>query len=109
MVSERDKSRMCCSPFNDNEPDMRECEVCALNRLIDNFPRLQGCFGESLICRECTAERLSTRIGNTLVMDDMNCPCPSKACKATITYNDVRRYATYSVFQQYVSLCPVTS
>jgi hypothetical protein len=82
-------------------PDYRECEVCGDVFHTEDFPHLGGCPSLPAVCRDCFANWLDSRVGATVKLDDIKCPCASEQCKATFDYDTVQQYATPDVFARY--------
>ncbi|KAF3004207.1 hypothetical protein E8E13_006834 [Curvularia kusanoi] len=76
----------------------RDCTVCGEAALIASLPSLSSCTHSAQVCRDCYAQWIAPQLGDNGWQE---AKCPSPTCKTSLTYEEIKQYATAAVFQRY--------
>ncbi|MCJ1397278.1 hypothetical protein MMC11_000470 [Xylographa trunciseda] len=87
---------------SDSDAITPECIACLETLTIDVAPTrriTEACNHEASICVDCLAQSIVSQI-DSKIWNQIDCP----TCKARLTYDDIRAFATEAVFQRYDNL-----
>lgn len=76
----------------------RDCVVCGSATLITNCPSLPLCTHEEQVCSDCYAAWIASQLEDTGWQE---AKCPGTTCNITLTYEEIKAYASNDIFTRY--------
>lgn len=77
---------------------IRDCAVCDDATLVVDLPALASCTHDAEVCADCYTAWLSSQLKANGYQE---VKCPGQSCKVSLTYEEIKAYASKEVFERY--------